>query len=134
MLNFLYPIFLKLYLSFWVLRGSKTRLDWSEPWIELLRVGLYLKNKCSCLNSKGQRCPTWYNPLNPFGGLNSQVETWGVDIGERLAPNHYKFFVFVVLASLFLFFVLFTGLLICVWLCFYCKLIHFTLHLGTLLK
>ena len=71
----------------------------------------------------------------PFIGLHSQVETWRVDVGERLAPNHYKSFVFVVFASLFLFFVLITCLLlIYVWFYFYCKLIYFTLHLGTLLK
>ena len=32
---------------------------------------------------------------------NSQVGAWGVDVGARLAPNHYKSFVFVVLAYFF---------------------------------
>ena len=57
----------------------------------------------------------WCNPLNLFSGLNSQVGTWGVDVGVRLALNHYKFFVFVVFASLYLFFIPYTcKLIICI--------------------
>ena len=99
MLNFLYSIFLKLYLDFWVLGGFKTRLDWSEPWIRLLRVGLYPKNKCSCLDSK-DRSVWCVVTLNPFSGLNFQVGTWRVDVGVKLTSNHYKF---LCLLCLFLF-------------------------------
>ena len=60
-----YWLFCTLFFSYciWVFefwRGSKFWLDWSEPWIELLRIGLYLKNKWSCFNSKGRRCPMYY--------------------------------------------------------------------------
>ena len=127
MLNFLYPIFLKLYLGFWVLGGCKTRLGWSEPWIKLLRIGLYLKNKYSYLDSKGLRCLTWCNPLNPFSKLISQVGTWGVNVGAKLESNHYKFFMFVVLTSLYLFFIPYTcNVIIYVWIYFYWKSIFST--------
>ena len=101
-----------------------SKLDWIDSNLESDCWGLACtqKNKYSYLDSKDRRCPIWYIPLNLFSRLNFQVETWGVDVGARLIPNHYKFSVFVVLASLYLFFVPYNcNLIICVWIYFYWK-------------